>query len=209
MRFIGLTQRVNNLKNRQERRDCLDQAWTHLLLKIGMLAVPLANCLQDVETVVLKLRLAGIILTGGNDLAYLAGAKNPAPERDDFEHKLLRVCAKRNIPVLGVCRGMQMLVVHYGGEIVALRGHVATCHSLTARRRNVISLGNRQKVNSFHNFGVRTDKIGDDLTVMATAADGTVEAVAHKKFPQFGIMWHPERTPFDKNDEMMIRKIFK
>ena len=209
MKRIGLTQRLATLKDRNERRECLDQAWSQLLAEIEMLAVPLSNRATDTETIVSELKLEGIILTGGNDLSHLPGAMNTAPERDDFEHKLLDVCSERKIPVLGVCRGLQMIVTHYGGKVTPVKGHVATYHGLAVLRRDIMPLSDREKVNSFHNFGITKENIASDLTVIATAPDGTIEAAAHRKFSQWGIMWHPERPPHDEEDKALIRKIFK
>ena len=209
MKTIGLTQRVEDLKDKGGRRDCLDQAWARLIMQIGMLPVPLPNCLEDVGGAVLKLGLDGVVLTGGNDLAHLQGAKNTAPERDAFEHNLLTVCSERNIPVLGVCRGLQMMVVHYGGELAPVAKHVATCHGLEVQCSNNVPINDREKVNSFHNYSVARNGIGNDLIIVAIAPDGAVEAVAHSKYPQCGIMWHPERPPYNKDDVALIRELFK
>ncbi|MEA3347337.1 MAG: gamma-glutamyl-gamma-aminobutyrate hydrolase family protein [Candidatus Auribacterota bacterium] len=209
MKIIGLTQRVEILKDRNERRDCLDQQWTNLLLKIGMLPVPLPNCVKDVEAMVLNLRIEGVILTGGNDLAGLSGAENIAPERDKLENELLNVCCLKNIPVLGVCRGFQMMVAHYGGKLVPVNGHTAISHGVAVQGEKLIPLSNRDSVNSFHNFGVKERDIGRGLAAVALAPDGTVEAIAHKQFPQWGIMWHPERQPYDEKDAVLIKELFK
>ena len=117
---VGLTQRVEVIQDTNERRDCLDQAWTRLLVDNGYLPIPLPNRVEDVDTLIAELEIDGIILTGGNDLSHLTGATNTAPERDAFERRLLERCADLDIPVLGVCRGMQMMVAHFGGELVAV-----------------------------------------------------------------------------------------
>ena len=108
MRRIALTQRVVVLSERAERRDALDQAWTELLAHLGYLP----------------------ILTGGNDLAHLRGARAAAPERDALERGLLTHCSQRNLPVLAACRGMQMLVCFHGGSVEAVDGHVGTPHPI-------------------------------------------------------------------------------
>lgn len=208
MMLIGLTQRVEIVKGREERRDCLDQKWTRLLVRNGMLPIPLPNCIEDVRTLISELYLTGVILTGGNDLSHLPSARNSSPERDVFEHKLLGLCSERNIPVLGVCRGLQMMVVLYGGELIPLREHVGTRHGLVVHHKSTMPLTDRKAVNSFHNFGIARDNIGHDLMVVATASDGTVEAVAHRKLPQWGIMWHPERPPYDDDDSTIIKELF-
>ncbi|RMD91718.1 MAG: glutamine amidotransferase [Calditrichaeota bacterium] len=206
---IGLTQRVKILPERSERWDCLDQAWTRLLYTNGFFPIPLPNLIEDVETYILELKLDGVILTGGNDLSHFNGAKNKAPERDVFEYRLLETCTKLDIPVLGVCRGMQIINDHYGGEIIPIEQHVATFHGLTVHSRNLLPLTDRKIVNSFHAFGMREQDLGNELQIIATAPDGIVEAISHKKLKQWGIMWHPERTPNDSRDLELIQAIFK
>jgi putative glutamine amidotransferase len=62
-------------------------------------------------------------------------------------------------------------------------------------------------VNSFHNFGIVPDVLAPGLKVVATALDGTVEAVRHESLPQWGVMWHPERPPSDPADVELMRAL--
>ena len=206
---VGLTQRVEVIQDTNERRDCLDQAWTRLLVDNGYLPIPLPNRVEDVDTLIAELRIDGIILTGGNDLSHLTGATNTAPERDAFERRLLERCADLDIPVLGVCRGMQMMVAHFGGELVPVTKHVGTHHAITIRPQCALPLTNREAVNSFHNFGVHEDHLGSDLQLAAVAPDGSVEAITHKSLQLWGIMWHPERPPYNARDVKLLRALFK
>ena len=64
-------------------------------------------------------------------------------------------------------------------------------------------------MNSYHDFGVRPEDLGADLRVAATSPDGWVEAVAHPRCPQWGIMWHPERAPADARDAALLRALFE
>lgn len=193
-----------------ERRDALDQAWSRLLISVGILPVPLPNLTARPQDIVSKLKLNGIILSGGNDLSHLPNAKNTAPERDKFEYKLLEACRDKKIPVLGVCRGLQIITAHYGGKISRVKGHVAVTHGIEMCSNEIMSLERRDSVNSYHDFGVKKNDVGSDLTVVAVSSDGVVEAIAHKKFPQMAIMWHPERmNPVDARDTALIKKIFK
>ena len=70
-------------------------------------------------------------------------------------------------------------------------------------------LGDREAVNSFHQYGIQPEDVGTGLEIVATAPDGTVEAVAHRHAPQWGIMWHPERLPSDPRDVELLRAIFQ
>lgn len=205
---IGLTQRVEHLVDRGERRDCLDQAWTPLLDACGLLAVPLPNRLPDVAATVSELGLGGLILTGGNDLAHLPDAVQPAPERDELERRLLALARERDLPVLGVCRGLQMMIAESGGELCAIEGHVARPHRLKIRPQSGLPLDSGRRVNSFHGFGFRENALGDGWRAAALAPDGTVEAIVHRRYPQWGIMWHPEREPRDEGDARLLRRLF-
>lgn len=209
-RAIGLTQRVSIVESYGERRDCLDQAWTVLLARAGYLPVPIPNRTSDMASFVDALGLQGLVLTGGNDLEGLAGAENIAPERDALEHTLLDLAAVRKIPVLAVCRGLQMLIVHYGGMLqqVQVQGHVAHDHAIVVATGAPDVLAECEAVNSFHNFGAWPDDVGTELEVLATASDGSVEAARHSSLPQFGIMWHPERPPHGEHNTRLLDFVF-
>jgi gamma-glutamyl-gamma-aminobutyrate hydrolase PuuD len=102
---IGITQRVVEVPHYQERRDSLDQRWAHVIIQLGGFPVPLSN---GVAGYLAALDLAGVILSGGNDISCLEGTRDTAPERDEFEGKLVDTCLASGIALLGVCRGMQV-----------------------------------------------------------------------------------------------------
>ncbi len=206
MKHIGLTQRVDPVPGRGERRDALDQAWTALLVKAGLLPLPIPNTVEDVEGFTRSAKLEGIILTGGNDVKAPPDAPNAAPERDHIESMLLEVCARRKIPVLGVCRGMQMMHVASGGSLVQVDGHVAVPHALEVIVSDKVAT--MPMVNSFHAFGVAADAVTSDYRAVAFAPDGTVEAMVHSELPFAGVMWHPERPPLNPDDAGFLQRIF-
>ncbi|MEP6624388.1 MAG: gamma-glutamyl-gamma-aminobutyrate hydrolase family protein [Acidimicrobiia bacterium] len=199
---IGVTQRVEDLPDRGERRDALDQAWTSWIGQTGDLAVPIPNTTADVVAFVRAFELDAVVLSGGNDLAHLDGATNPAPERDATERALLTHATDSGLPVLAVCRGMQMLVTFWGGAPTPLTGHVGVPHAI----ERVFSPWRLRAgpVNSFHDWGIAPDGVGATLEVLASAPDGSVEAVAHRTLPQVGIMWHPERAVPDPADRDLL-----
>nr|WP_255772270.1 MULTISPECIES: gamma-glutamyl-gamma-aminobutyrate hydrolase family protein [Halorhodospira] len=136
----------------------------------------------------------GVLLSGGNDIGQ-------APERDNLEHAALAYARLHRVPVFGICRGMQMIHVHQGGELVPQTGHVAVAHTITG---NWLPDG-RRTVNSYHNHGVPGDALGAELEPLAWAEDGSVEALRHCDLPWLGIMWHPERdTPTAEADQKLI-----
>ena len=202
MRRIGLTQRVQVLEERGERRDALDQAWIGRCAEAGLLGVPIPNRLEDVSGWLGELRISGLILTGGED----PGA---APERDRLERELLALAASRRLPVLGVCRGLQLMVAEGGGRLVPVEGHVARPHRIRVVAEAGLPLSDGRTVNSFHGLGVREPDLGPDWRPAAFAPDDTVEAVAHRALPFAGVMWHPEREPLDAEDVRLLRWRFE
>ncbi len=208
MTRIGVTQRVEVVPSYGERRDCLDQAWTQLLARCGMVPVPLCNTVKDVEGYLRELDLGGVVLSGGNDLAHLGEGKRTAPERDAFERRLLASEAGRGLPILGVCRGLQIMVTADGGELVPVLGHVATSHALLAAPTSPAWLRDRDTVNSYHSYGVQPDDLGPSWETVAKAPDGTVEAVVHRRLRRWAVMWHPERAPSDEQDVVLLRELF-
>lgn len=198
MKRIGLTQRVVENATYRERRDALDQRWTVLAEAAGFLPVPIPNRAGDPGAFVAALGLDGAILTGGNDLQDYGG---DAPERDALERALLERALREDFPVLGVCRGLQMIQHFMGGRLERIEGHVGEA-------TGIVWNGAPRVVNSFHGFGIRA--AAPELVVLATAADGTIEAARHASRPIVGIMWHPERCdPFDDSDIKLVRDMWR
>jgi N5-(cytidine 5'-diphosphoramidyl)-L-glutamine hydrolase len=197
VKAVAVTQRVAAVPEHPERRDCLDQAWPRFLSACGLLPVALPNILEVALDLCEQARIAGLVLTGGNDLAALGG---DAPERDAVEHALLALAERRGLPVLGVCRGMQIIQQRFGTPLQRVEGHVAS--------HQVICIdGHREDVNSYHRYGALESRV--PLEPWAAADDGVVKAVRHSSQPITGIMWHPERrSPFSPKDVALFRRVF-
>lgn len=208
MKRIGLTQRVAAFPEREERRDCLDQRWARLLLQLGMLPIPIPNLGREILEWTEELALDGLILSGGNDLASLPGACDTAPERDLSERLLLDFARRTGTPVLGVCRGMQMMLCESGAQLRSLVGHVGSRHPIAVDSACPLPLEDRQEVNSYHNYGFRTEDLGSEWIPAALVPDGTVEAVCHVVHRHWAIMWHPERAPFEQGDRELVLSLF-
>ena len=208
MRRIGITQRVDESAT-GERRDALDQNWTRLLLALGCCPVPLGAYLEPVGACLDALDLAGVVFSGGTDLVGTEGATATAPERDAFERAVMAECFRRDLPLLGICRGVQALNLFLGGGLGALSGHVAVRHRVTAAPAAFPFWEPSFTVNSYHRFGVSPALLAPDLEAIAFADDGSVEAVAHRKRRCWGLLWHPEReAPFDSRDLRTLEHIF-
>lgn len=209
MKRIGLTQRVDVVADYGERRDCLDQNWARLLWQLQCVPIALSTAVDSTSEYLDALQLSGVILTGGNDLTPLADEASAAPERDQFEQKLIVDCLDRGIPILGVCRGMQVINDYFGGTLSPVDGHVAKRHRVHGAEGAFEAWADTFEVNSYHDYGISTDGLADSMVVATISDDGTVEAFRHPRYQCYGVMWHPEREqPFADRDLSMIRAVF-
>lgn len=157
--------------------------------------------------------LDGIVFSGGADIdpdSYGA-SRHPEtvgtrPERDRFETALMEGGLSAGVPVLGVCRGMQLLNVVRGGDLIQHLPDAGNDRASHRRQAGVFArhevtvdpdsnlyriLGDRALVASHHHQA--PGALGRDLAVAATAPDGTVEALEDRGAPfAMGVLWHPE-----------------
>lgn len=161
-------------------------------------------------------RIDGLLLSGGADINPILVGEDPVPalhgintERDLFELTLTRLAYNRQIPMLGICRGIQVLAVALGGTIMQ---DIATSlphtqlikHSQDADRATATHfveavegsriaelLGKRFAVNSFHHQAV--GQCGPRFRITAQSADGVIEAIESTEMKSIiGVQWHPE-----------------
>jgi len=193
--------RVVAEENRGERNDVISQTWVQTLETLGAIPIMLPNTLAQINDLIELVDL--VILTGGNDITVnpFGGVKGPredsAEDRDLQEYKIIDMCLARNIPLLGVCRGMQLINYWFGGSLVTVeeRKHVRSFHDIAVEKsQNGHFLNGTWRVNSFHHFGITRDTLGSELEVVALADDSVIEAFCHQSLPICGIMWHPERN---------------
>jgi len=207
MKRIGITQRVELVQNYSERRDCLDQRWSAFVWELGYISLPLPNILPDQVVKLLDtLNLDAVLLSGGNSITSLdPSAHDIAPERDAFESALLDDALKRNLPVIGICRGMQMINMYMGGTLTCISGHVAVRHSIASIAANYHL---PETVNSYHNWSISPDDIANKLRPIAIDKNGNIEAFEYIENNLLGIMWHPEREqPFNPLDIDLIKSV--
>ena len=158
----------------------------------------------------------GLVLTGGEDVAPSRYGEQPHPElgtvnfaRDEMEFTLLRGALERRMPVLAICRGMQLLNVALGGTLyqdlpsqlggdliheqdaaVNDRWHHARVEE-DSRMAEIFGSPTLH-INSFHHQGIKD--VAPALRARAWAEDGLVEAIEAPDYPWvFGVQWHPER----------------
>jgi gamma-glutamyl-gamma-aminobutyrate hydrolase PuuD len=198
MKTVAVTQRVSVIPEYAERRDCLDQAWPRFLAACGLLSLPVPNVLEVALALCGNGGISGLVLTGGNDLAALGGE---APERDAVENALLDFAQQHALPVIGVCRGMQVIQQRCGIALHPVGGHVTP-------RQMIRIEGERKEVNSYHRFAAFESRA--PLATWAVAEDGAVKAVRHASLPITGIMWHPERVDrAAPEDVALFRRVFQ
>jgi anthranilate synthase component 2/putative glutamine amidotransferase len=162
-------------------------------------------------------RLDGLILSGGADVVpFRYGQPNhpqttgTRPDRDSFEFRLARAALAVGLPMLGVCRGMQVLNVLLHGSLIqhlpervnheghrpALGTYGSSEITIHAGSRLAGLLGERASVHCHHHQAI--DRLADGLVAVGHAEDGTIEAI---EVPGadfvLGVQWHPEESPQD------------
>ncbi|GHI08984.1 glutamine amidotransferase [Streptomyces cellostaticus] len=152
-------------------------------------------------------RLDGLVIAGGPDVdPSRYGAERsprtgpPAPERDPWELALIDAALAANVPLLGICRGMQLLNVALGGTLVQhLDGHAEVVgvfgeHAVKPVPGTLYAgiVPEETSVPTYHHQAV--ERLGEGLVVSAWAADGTVEAIELPSSQGWvlGVQWHPE-----------------
>jgi putative glutamine amidotransferase len=198
VKLVAISQRVDIFPQRGERRDALDQRWHTFLARCGYLGVPVPNHVDLALDIASRLPVSGLVLTGGNDLVRCGG---DAPERDATEMALVEAVLKRSLPVMAICRGMQVIQAMHGVPLVSVQGHITEHHE-------VLIHGHRSLKNSYHRFGAVTT--ARELNVWARSSDGVVEGIRHVDRPIVGLMWHPERVlGFAQSDIDLFRETLR
>ncbi|HKK71471.1 MAG TPA: gamma-glutamyl-gamma-aminobutyrate hydrolase family protein [Candidatus Krumholzibacteria bacterium] len=189
---LAVSQRVDLAPGHGERRDALAQDWYPVFERWNAVALPVPNRHDFDPTWLDIVDVDAVLLTGGNTPG-VPGAepgRDRAPERDSTERTLIARARTRGAPVLGVCRGAQMLASVFGARLrrVEPKGaHVATDHDV------VLCTGDRLRVNSYHDWQIDPVGFPSELRIVARAADGSIEAFVHEHEPLAGVLWHPER----------------
>lgn len=179
--------------------------------------IPLVLPMIDDETVIDDYMnvIDGLVLSGGHDVEPLRYKEQPLmrigqtfPERDTFDIHLVERALDRDIPVLGICRGHQILNVALGGSLYQDLSYIPSCeikhdqysdpslptHEVdiepNSRLHRIVGQ-TRVRTNSFHHLAIK--ELAKDLQVVALSDDGVIEAVEHKeKAHVMGVQWHPE-----------------
>ncbi len=167
-----------------------------------------AECSLDFERIN---EFDGMIIPGGADVdPKFYGEENYACEEidtalDEITLQAINYCVQHNKPILGICKGQQILNVAFGGTLKQdIPNHRRVLHNIKIEGKNLLDdyMGENYLSGSRHHQCI--DKLGKDLTVIARAEDGTIEAIMHNTKKIIGVQWHPE----DMEDNIVF-DIFK
>jgi gamma-glutamyl-gamma-aminobutyrate hydrolase PuuD len=223
--LIAISQRHNADHN---GTDALEASYVEYFSALGVTLIPVPNNAKYVQNYFDGLHIDGIILSGGGDIQpELYGGKpvasgNYAPARDDTEKALLAFALEQDIPVLGICRGMEFLNVYFGGKLQSITDvadgivHDETRHDIMLSDSSLVEAVGADifEVNSYHRMVIGEGQLAPRLTAFATATDRTTEGFYHPEFAIAGIVWHPEREvalhALNKIlvDAFLLRKLF-
>ena len=149
----------------------------------------------------------GVLFSGGVDMdpalfgeEKLNDTVSISPERDELELAFFRIARGCELPMLGICRGIQTIAVAFGGDLwqdipaqlPEALGHADTRHEVRTEAGSRIRAlcGERFVTNSFHHQAVREP--GRGMRAAARSSDGVIEAIEHESLPVWGYQWHPE-----------------
>jgi len=180
MKIVAITQRIDYHQSRNEYRDALDHRLNNFLLESGYLPFPIPNSLGFiVDEFLCELKPHAFLLSGGNDIGEFK-------IRDETERTILKYASINHIPVLGICRGMQMMANFAGVGLREVSNHICSTHKLSGLITGTITC--------YHKYSI--DSCPNDFSTLAISDDGEIEAIKHNILRWESWMWHPERDQF-------------
>lgn len=191
--------RITNAQDYYEPRDTIAQDWPryikYLFPQANYFFIP--NIENEAVSFCTKNNINLLIITGGDNIGL-------HEKRDKTELALLDFMLSKKIPVIGICRGMQLIHHYFGGNIINgdekfINEHRKTNHKIEIKGKIV-------NVNSYHNCKIENIASSSNLSILAiNINDGSIEAFIGEKL--LGLMWHPERDiKFSKFTKQLIIK---
>ncbi len=180
----------------------LDRTYTDALLASGAIPMIFAPTFDRDKIKLLVDRFDGLLLAGGGDIlpsrygdSFCHSENSICEERDEFEFLVFDEFYRTKKPILGICRGMQVINVALGGTLFQnISGHMRTAHEVSLGGYLAeISGKNSVVTNSFHRQAVK--KLGEGLEALAVCEDNIIEAVGERGCRYLlGVQFHPEKS---------------
>ena len=184
----------------------LEQNWIEYAKKVNINLFIISdpkNLKKDYTTYKPK----GLIVSGGGDI-YNYDKKLYNLQRDKNEKKIIDFFKNKKLPILGICRGFQLICSYNGINLTRVKNHVKKNHNIYNLYQDKKLNFNKINTNSFHNYAVR--KLNNKFEKLAIHDDQTVEIAKLKNSQIYLFMFHPERKNKDqKKIDNLIKKIFK
>jgi len=167
--------------------DSLELDYVKFFTNEGFQVIPVPNDLDAVDN--LLYGTDALVLSGGGDI-------NKQLNRNKIERKMIEYSIETETPLLGICRGMQMINKYFGGNLSPNKRHPEVRkHGLLITDKTLAYelQRNRGPVNSYHNFAIKEKGLSDKLEVFGVSNYGLIEGFFHPRQEIAGIQWHPER----------------
>lgn len=199
---IGISMREVNAIGYEEKRDAIARDWPNYMFNVFPNAkwtfIPNLG-IKSVEYFQ-KWDLNALFLSGGDDIGV-------TQDRDNSEIELLKYALKKKIPIVAICRGMQLVHTFYKGQLTNGNNTFKTNHKAT---KHLVSLeGEQHMVNSFHTNKIVEETIHESFEITSRCIkDNSVEGFKNDKI--ITMMWHPERDKnYPKWNEELIKKFLQ
>lgn len=224
--------RIGISANRKDGLSCIAETYIQAVLKGGgaPVLIPVINDIQALTAIVEG--LDGLVMSGGGDINPLYMGEEPIPQlqdvdtyRDEYDLILLRLASNRQLPIMGICRGHQILNVAFGGDVYQdihsqhdckllkhsqtqtreQASHSVVLHDRASKLRHILDEEKTVLVNSFHHQAIKEP--APEFIATASAPDGINEAMEHPEKEIFSVQWHPEAMA--ANDDEQMLKLFR
>ncbi len=178
----------------------LDLDWYDYASKLKFNLIPLSYKINF--SFLKKIKIDGVIFSGGNSLNKYENKKENFL-RDKFELKLFKYFSKKNLPILAVCRGMQLISSFNRTRLFITKNHVTKGHDIILNHNKIMN------VNSYHTYLIK--KIPSQFKLLAQhKKDKSIEAMTHQNKKILCLMFHPERKSKDQiKVDKLVRDFFK
>ena len=177
--------RVTKATHYIENRDSISSDWSNFIMKFfpGSTFIFIPNIEEDVINYIINENINVVIFTGGDDIGQF-------PLRDKTENILIDYTVRKNIPIIAICRGLQLIHNYFDGETVLGSPDFQKIHK--SARHFIETQGMIKDVNSFHSNVLDEKSISDKFEIFARCqADRTIEGIRNENI--LAMMWHPER----------------